>query len=686
MNQRIRSLKEYIFNKKHHVLRQEPINDVEAMAVEFASKGLSPMARSARRFSWMMEHEKPAFLPGQRIAFVRTVPEMPAVFTLKEWDDIQKQHYVCELGRVFNLNGNYEELLRHGLGAKKTAAIDRLAGDCSSEAQKFLEASIMSVDAILSLCERYAAAAEAAGYGETAEMLRRVPNKGAETFFEALQLLRIMHFSLWSAGHYHNTLGRFDLYMYPYFKHDLEHGVSSEELFEQLEEFFILLNCDSDLYPGIQQGDNGQSMVLGGVDRQGVEVYNELTVMSLEASLELKLIDPKINLRVNKNTPIEVYELGTKLTREGLGFPQYTNDDIAIPGLLRWGYDLEDARDYVVAACWELIIPGKGMDINNIDALSFADAVREATLKKLDCCESFDDFKTEVAAEIGRRCSKYPEKHVNLFMEPAPVYSLILEGCIENARDASFGLKYNNFGIHGTGLANAADSLAAINELVYVKKSVSAAELTAALENNFEGSLHIRHKLLDAPKVGNNDDAADSMLCFLTDSFADGLEGQPNSRGGIYRAGTGSAMFYVLHGETLGATADGRPAGEWLSANYAPAIEVKTRGPFSVIHSFTKPDLMRVVNGGPLTLELHDSVFHSDDGISKTAGLIRLFILRDGHQLQVNTINRKTLIEAQQNPEKYRSLIVRVWGWSGYFVELDKSYQDHIIKRVEHVL
>jgi formate C-acetyltransferase len=210
--------------------------------------------------------------------------------------------------------------------------------------------------------------------------------------------------------------------MLPYYESDKKRGVTREELLESIEEFFIMLNCDSDLYVGMQQGDNGQSMVLGGVTRDGSCAYNELSELSLMASLELKLIDPKINLRVDKNTPLEIYELGTKLTREGLGFPQYNNDDTVIPGLIKWGYDTEDARDYVVAACWEPIIPGKGTDVNNIGAFCLAEAVRECTVRDLCGCKSMNEFTGYVASEIRRQCEKFPEMFANIYMEPAPVH------------------------------------------------------------------------------------------------------------------------------------------------------------------------------------------------------------------------------------------------------------------------
>lgn len=683
MRERIERLKNNTFDKKHHALRQQPLSDPYALAVAFDAEGLSDMQRAVKRFEWMMGSEIPQLLEDERIAFMRTVPVLPELFTAAHWDEIKKNHAVCELGRVFNVNGDYALLLREGLGGRRANASKRLKQACTEEQAEYLNATIACIDAILGLCKRYEKAAMEKGNEELARILASAPYNGATTFREALQLLRIMQYALWCAGHYHNTIGRFDQYMLPYYKADCEKGVSQEDSFELIEEYFIALNRDSDLYIGMQQGDNGQSMVLGGVDSTGKDAFNDLSRLCLKASLELKLIDPKINLRVNKNTPLEVYMLGTLLTREGLGFPQYTNDDVAIEGLCRLGYDIEDARDYTMAACWELIIPGKAMDVVNIDAICYADVVDQCTRDSLLAATDFEAFLQEVRKEIKRRCALLSAKLANLYLEPAPVQSIIMSDCIEQACDIAKGGKYNNYGIHGTGLSTAADALCAIKQLVFEEKSITAQQLIQALACDFEGFDELRQELLCAPKFGNDDDRVDAIASFLMEQFADGLKGLKNDRGGIFRAGTGSAMFYVIHAETMGATADGRRKGEWFSANYSPSLGVKLKGPVSVIHSFTKPPLVKAINGGPLTLELHDSVFHSEGSIEKVGRLVQLFVLRGGHQLQLNAINREKLLDAQANPQQYRNLIVRVWGWSGYFVELDKIYQDHIIKRIE---
>ena len=260
---------------------------------------------------------------------------------------------------------------------------------------------------------------------------------------------------------------------------------------------------------------------------------------------------------------------------------------------------------------------------------------------------------------------------------------MISTGCIENARDICKGAKYNNFGIHGTGIAVAVDSLASVRELVFEKKMVSLPELVTLLDTDFAGRPDVLAAAKAAPKMGNADPRVDEIAKRVIDFWGHAFDGRQNDRGGVFRSGTGSAMYYIWHARDVPASADGRLKGEPLSANWAPALDVPVKGPVSVVRSFTEPNLGLVCNGGPLTIEIHDSAFSMPDGVEKVAQLVKFFIARGGHQMQINTINRETLLDAQKHPERHRHLIVRVWGWSGYFIELDKEYQDQIIKRVE---
>ena len=671
MTGRIQALQHFQWERMHHAARIALPDDLQ---LTYRDPSLPDAMRTALRLKQALEMETPYLFENELIAFTRTVPALPRIHTDVEWAAITETHFIHELGNVSNLSPDYASVMRCGL-----LAIREKLGD--GELHKAMR---ISIDAVLDLTRRYEAAARAAGDDALADTLARVPAHGARTFREALQSLRILHYAMWCEGDYHNTLGRFDQTMMPYLRADLDAGRETEDsAFELLEAFFLCCNRDSDLYPGMQQGDNGQSIVLGGMLPDGSDGFNLLSEWCLKASAELRLIDPKINLRVNKNTPLRVYELGTQLTKLGLGFPQYENDDVAIPGLMALGYDEEDARNYVMAACWEFIIPGRGMDIVNIGALPFANIVDKLIREKLPDCRDLDELKALVREEIFRSVRETVAERKNLYVIPSPYLSLFFDGCLENERDISLGCKYNNWGLHGTGVAPAADMLAAVDQMVF-HGDTSPAELAAALRDNFEGHEQLHDQLkYHCPKMGNDDDRVDLLAAWLLDCFADAVQGLRNERGGIVRAGTGSAMFYIFHANELGATADGREAGVPLPANFAPSLNIRLNGPVSLIKSFSKPNLGRVINGGPLTIEFSDSVFTQEESITKVAQLVQLFVLRGGHQLQLNTVNRERLLDAQKHPENHRNLIVRVWGWSGYFVELDKCYQDHIIRRVE---
>ena len=616
---------------------------------------------------------------------MRTVREIPSILTAAEETALKKSRYIFDNGGVGNISSDYGHTLSTGLEKKKEEISEALKRyEFGSEEREELTAMLDSIDAAYLLAEKYRTAARERGCPELAAALSSVPASGAKSYYEALVFLRFLNFMLWLNGNKHNTLGRFDVYMYSFYKKDMENGtLTREEALELTEEFFISLNADAGLYPGIQQGDNGQSLMLGGVDKDGKEVFNDLSRLCLEASLELRLIDPKINLRVDSRTKDEIFCLGTRLTKQGLGFPQYSNDDVVIPALVEMGYDLEDARDYTVAACWEFIVPGKGMDIPNIDALNYPQVVLDAVRAKIEKCRTFEEFMTEVRKGIAYSCEAMAENTRNIFIEPSPYQSLLMTNCVKEGKDIADGTKYNNYGFHGAGLSTAADSLAAVKKLVFDEKKIAASELVKALENNFAGYEKIRSLCLAAPKMGNNDDYVDDIAVELTDCFADSVSGLKNDRGGIFRAGTGSAMYYIWFSENLGATPDGRKAGEPFSANYSPSLNIKFDGVLSVIHSFTKPHLERICNGGPLTLEFHDTLFRNDEGTQKVARLVQLFVESGGHQLQLNAVNRDCLLDAQKHPEDHKNLIVRVWGWSGYFNELDIEYQNHIIKRLE---
>jgi len=694
MTERLEQMKKCIREKAHIGYRQASCPDVLA---ECEAQGLSWTKRVSRQLRRHLEAEKVVISAGERIVFTRTVPGVAPIYSPDDWAGKFENGSAHELGPISNICADWGMVLGQGLLARRRVAEDSKRRVEHEPARlEFLTAAIESIDAVLALAARYAAGARALGRDELASVLEQVPANVPRSFHEALQSLRLLHGAVWLNGHYHVGFGRFDQYMWPYLRDDLTTGaltlVQAEEL---LAEFFMSLNKDSDLYPGVQQGDNGQSLMLGGMTADGQCAVNELTSMVLRVAHAVSMIDPKINLRVTADTDLELLELAAELTRKGLGFPQYANDDVVIPGLVAAGYDLEDARNYTVAACWEFTIPGKGMEIVNVGAVSMPAAVNEAVIDGLRAGDDFGGVRNRVVVNIHDQTRRTIDACRSIILPPAPYYSVLMDDCLENARDLCHGAKYNNYGVHGACSSNAADALAAVKQFVFDEGIVEPAELVKALESNYEGRKSLRELMSSGPRVGNNDPAADDLLVELFDAFADACEQiRENGRGGIIRPGTGSAMYYVwlsrghegMREPVVGATADGRLVDGFFSSSLAPSPGAEIRGPISVLQTYSKLDYRRICNGGPITMELSDSVFRNQDSIHKVALLIRTFAQLGCQQLQLNTLNVATLKDAKKNPERHHNLIVRVWGWSGYFCELGPEYQDHVIERHMHQL
>ncbi len=589
--------------------------------------------------------------------------------------------------KIDNITPNYSALIDSGTEAVKER-IKAYMTVADEKQNNFYTAAIKVLDAFEDLADRYKAAAKEQGNDMLYKALCSVPRKAANSFYEACLYQKMIIFVLRLVNPWHLTLGRFDQYMYKYYLADKEKGMTEEELFEILQLYFISLNMDTDIYGGAQQGDNGQSMVLGGYDLVGNDMYNELSELCIKASCELCLIDPKINIRVSKKTPRERYLLATKLTKMGLGFPQYLNDDIVVPALIKLGYAPEDAADYSVAACWEFIIPGKGLDVPNTGNICVPRLVNQAIMNDLKTSETFEELlraaERELLEFINRQIEDCKNNRPYTVYENHPFLSLLISGCIEQGTDLKYVKGcYRNFGSHSTGLSAAADALAAVKKVIYDDKTVEKDRLLTGLDTDFENDPDLRNLLISCPKVGNDDDYADSLMVHIMKFIAENLNRRPNGLGGIWRSATGSAQNYYYSAKDDPATADGRKAFTPYPCSYSPTLIGRLNGPLSVIRSFTKPDLTESCNGGPMTMEVHDNVFRNEMGEHKVADMVKLFIDMGGHQLQLNAVNRDRLLDAQAHPENYPNLVVRVWGWSGYFVELDPAFQNHIISRTE---
>ena len=679
MTDNIKRQLEFLESRKHREYRRN-LTETELGEIlpQLYNKDISYMKRATLALKLFLEYETPVILEDTKIHGLRTIIDFPEIYAPGEMDEIKKEHYVHEKGKVTNVVWDIENVLAEGLEGRRTRLMNGKKKD-----GEFVECVMETIDFTEAFWDRYAKALAEAGREEEGKNLSRIIRYGAKTMVEAFQLFRMLHFTLWGTSCYHNTVGRFDRWAYPYYVADKNKGIKDEEALEVIEDFFLSFNRDSDLYYSLAWGDNGQSLVLGGILPDGTNGVNELTYLALTASKELRQIDPKINLRVDKNTPAELFEAGTELTKIGLGFPQYSNDDVVIPCLEYWGYKKEDARNYAIAACWEFIIPKISLDIPNIGGTPIAGIVNDVIRNKLKACKNTEDLFEYVKEAIYNKTREMTENVRNLYMEPSPYVSMLMADCLENGADMTEGMVYNNYGFHGTGLSCAADQIAAIDSLMFKQKLFDAERLLNGLESNFEKDAELKYMLRNQGDKMGRDESANEIGNRLLNVFADSLEGIKNERGGIFRAGTGSAMYYVWHSENLGATADGREAFDYFPANFSPSLFLTKSGPISVLIGFSPESLLRASNGGPMTFELHDMVFKNEDSVKKVANLVRAYILNGGHQLQINAVNREKMIKAQTEPEKHHDLIVRVWGWSGHFVELDRCYQNQIIKRVE---
>ena len=647
----------------------------------------------AVHFEAMCRAENPIVFPDEKIAFTRTNSNIPPAYT---FDDIAKEFDVN--GKFYNVINNvcpdYHILLKKGLnGLKEELCIQKK--EASSKEEAFIESCLITISAIEQLAARYVKEAERVNNRTVRDTLLRVPMEPAETFLEALQSIRFISSMFYLNGNYQLGFGRIDQYLIEYYRNDIEQGrITADEARTYIKEFFISLNRDTDLYFGVQQGDNGQSMMLGGVTKDGTSGINELTYLFLDVSKELKLIDPKINLRVDSNTPKDLLMLGCELTKAGLGFPQYSNDEVVIPALVKAGYSLEDARNYTVAACWEFIIPGYGLDIVNQGAVSFPYAVNEAFLSS--DLESIDERKldNQIRENIEDQV-KNILKNREQYLLPSPLVSLFFHNTIPLKQDITRCAKYRNRGLHGAGSANAADALCTIKSLMRSGDRSELKKIKEAIKANFYGFEEERNRLKnDFPKIGNADPLVDGELKKLFDWFADACDKFSTSSCKI-RPGSGSAQFYVwltnrmndwIIEPTVGATVDGRMEGEPFPSSLAPASGIKVNGLMSVLKSFSVIDYSRILNGGPITVEFSPSALSTKEGLEKLTDIIRYFVKLGDQQLQLNVLDYRVLSDAMKHPEKHSNLIVRVWGWSGYFCELAPEFQRQIINRHRYTL
>jgi len=438
--------------------------------------------------------------------------------------------------------------------------------------------------------------------------------------------------------------------------------------------------------------DNLQNIILGGQTPDGEDATNPLSYMCMEATDKLETIDPKWSIRVHMDSPEEFLRRACEIIKSGKSEPGIYNDEIIIAALQRAGVPLEDARDYTNDGCSETLVQGKS------NPWAFEGKVKllkclERVMARLDEFDSFDDLmaalKDEISVAVSLAVSSLNLiQHAVPKISPNPWISASVEGCIEKMMDVTEGGAIYNFSaITASGVADTADSLAAVKKLVFEEGKVGKRDLLDALRNNFEGHERLRLMLLNrAPKFGNDDDYVDRLADEIVEHTSQEVTKHRNPRGGTYTLGLFSYGEYIGHGMVTGATPDGRKAGAGISPNFSPSPGRDNKGPFLAMKSTAKVNQLLTGNGTALDLTLHPSALRGPGGTEKLVSLIRAFNKLGGMQVQFNIVDRETLLAAQLEPEKYRNLTVRLWGFPAYFTRLPREFQDHLIARTEHAL
>ena len=586
-----------------------------------------------------------------------------------------------------------------------------------------LKAMDIACDAIIVLGERYAAFAREEAAKETDPVRKEellqiaancdvVPANKPQTYWQALQMYWFVHLGVttelnpWDAY----SPGRLDQHLIGYYREDTENGILDDyKAKELLENLWVKFNNQpAPPKVGITLKESGTytdfaNINTGGITPDGKDGVNEVSYLILDCMDEMKLLQPSSNVQISRKTPMNFIKRACEISREGWGQPAFYNTEAIIQELLNAGKSIEDARRGGASGCVEVgafgteayILTGY-FNLPKILEITLNNGYDNYTGKTLGLelgyaedfksyDELFDAYKKQVAhfVDIKIKGSNVIENIYANHM-PAPFLSILTDDCIANGKDYNAGgARYNTSHIQGVGIGTIADSLSAIKYNVFDEKKFTMAELAQALKDNFEGHDEIRHLVLNkTPKYGNDDDYADEIMQSVFTYYRDTVTGRPNMRGGIYRVNMLPTTCHVYFGEVMGASPNGRLAAVPLSEGISPEKGADVNGPTAVLKSAAKMDHLST-GGTLLNQKFTPSVVEGDKGLTNMANLVKSYFDMDGHHIQFNVIDKAVLIAAQENPEEYKDLIVRVAGYSDHFRNLSKALQDEIINRTE---
>lgn len=689
------------------------------------------------------------------------------------------EHNIFTPGNYFyngvgHVTVKYWEVLETGFEGIMEKAQKELDG-CSvgdgnyARKSHFLEAVILSCKAVIDYAGRYAKLAQEMA-AQTSDPVRkqelfviaencsRVPAKGAQNFYEACQSFWFVQqlLQMESSGHSISP-GRFDQYMYPYYKKDMEAGTITREFTQELMDcIWVKLNdlnkCrDAASAEGFAGYSLFQNLIAGGQNKEGEDVTNDLSVMCIQASMHVHLPAPSLSVRVWNGSPHEFLIKAAELTRTGIGLPAYYNDEVIIPALQNRGLSLEDAREYNIIGCVEPQKAGKtegwhdaaffnmcrplelvfsnGMDKGEMVGIPTGDVTQ---MKTFD--EFFDAYKKQMEYCISLLVNADNAIDVaHAERCPLPFLSCMIDDCLKEGKSVQEGgAVYNFTGPQGFGIANMADGLFAIRKLVYEDKKVSMKELKEALAWNYDKGLDAQsagdmtemimkamqkagrnvdastaegllktfmgmkpgeqktqrfkeiHDMIDeVPKFGNDIPEVDYFAREVAYTYSKPLQKYNNPRGGKFQAGLYPVSANVPLGGQTGATPDGRYAHTPVADGVSPSAGKDVKGPTAAATSVSRLDHFIVSNGTLFNQKFHPSALSGREGLEKFVALIRGYFDQKGMHMQFNVVDRQTLLDAQEHPEKYKHLVVRVAGYSALFTTLSRSLQDDIIRRTE---
>lgn len=690
------------------------------------------------------------------------------------------EHNIFTTGNYF-YNGvghvcvQYDKVLKIGYrGIRREAeqALEALQVSDGDYARRhhFLEAVIRSCNAAILYARRYAdlAAQQAAACTDDARRrelqqiaanCRKVPENGAETFWEACQSFWFVQMLLQieSSGHSISP-GRFDQYMYPYYKADMDAGRLTPDFAQELIDcIWIKLNDlnkvrDAASAEGFAGYSLFQNLIVGGQDANGLDVTNDLSFMCLQASIHVQLPAPSLSVRIWNGSPHDFLIKAGELTRTGVGLPAYYNDEVIIPSLLSRGLTLEDARNYCIIGCVEPQCPGKtegwhdaaffnmcrivelvfqnGMDKGELVGVATGDVTKFTTFEQVfDAYQKQMDYQVQLLVNADNAIDT---AHAELC--PLPFQSCMVEDCIGRGLPVQAGgAVYNFTGPQGFGVANMADGLYAIKQLVFEQKVATLADFKEAMEHNFgHGTVdpadvervtaeivkglvaggqqvgeaeiaqiatlvhsntlsaadrarfqQLQERIDALPKFGNDVSEVDAFAREVAYTYTRSVEKYENPRGGMFQAGLYPVSANVPLGAQTGATPDGRLAYTPVADGVSPSAGKDTNGPTAAAASVARLDHFVASNGTLYNMKFHPTALSGRSGLENFAALVRTYFDKKGSHMQFNVVSRETLLDAQAHPENYKSLVVRVAGYSALFTTLSRSLQDDIIRRTE---